>query len=391
MKTIGKYLNGKWLGAALSLFLLFGVQLALAAEPINVGFTTDFSGVTANIGIPQSKVVEMVVKEVNAKGGINGRPINLIIQDNGSDPSKAIGNAKMFKDQYKSKIMLGDITSSVAMALKGWAETNKIPIVTSAPQTDKITDLNKKSWIFRTCAPAELNIQAVLARLKQKGYTKIAFEGTTLGWGTDTLATVKALAPKYGLQIVNVTLVEPKTKDLQIQVKQMKDSGAQAILCCEYEAEDVVLARAMKAIGWKPYLIHTSAANMSATLPLADPKLFEGWEAVTMADSSKPLVQKLWKDAAAYAKKEGVTIGQDEKPIRAYEAISVLIEALKVSKNVDDGTANREAFYSINPNYERASGKKGSKGGFTTAQNHLLKIDDINYLVVKDGKLVPTK
>jgi len=384
---LGMYLKTVIVVFAL-LFFAF-MQPAVAAEPINVGFTTDFSGATANIGISQSKIVEMVIKKVNASGGIKGRPINLIIQDNGSDPSKAIGNAKMFKDQYKAKIMLVDVTSSVVMALKGWAESNKIPMVCASPQSDKITVLNQKAWVFRTCAPAALNIQAVLERVKQLGYKKVAFEGTTLAWGTDTLGTIKEHAKEYGIELVNTTLIEPKTKDLSIQAKAMKASGAQAVICCEYEAETAALARAFAAIDWKPYVMHTSAANLNSTLPLAEAVLFEGWEVVTIADPTKPLVQKIWKDAKAFAK--GTRIDEDEKALRAYDAVSTMVEALKASKNVDDADANREAFYNIDKNYERATGKKGSKGGFTTAQNHLLTVKDVNVFVVNKGKFGPAK
>jgi len=92
----------------------------------------------------------------------------------GADPSKAIGNAKMFKDQYKCKVMLVDITSSSVMALKGWGETNKIPMITAAPQSDKLIDVDKKSWLFRTCAPAALNAGSVgedqATRIYQSGF-----------------------------------------------------------------------------------------------------------------------------------------------------------------------------------------------------------------------------
>jgi len=382
-------ISAKMLLITLVMLFFAGIQPAFATEPINVGFTTDFSSGAANIGISQAKIVEMVIKNLNAAGGIKGRPIHLIIQDNGSDPSKAIGNVKMFKDQYKTKIMIVDVTSSVVMALKGWADANKIPMVTASPQTDKITVLNQKAWVFRTCAPASLNIQAILARVKQLGYKKVAFEGTTLAWGTDTLGTIKENAKEYGIELVNVTLVEPKTKDLSIQARKMKTSGAEAVICCEYEAETAALSRAFAAIDWKPYVIHTSAANVNSTLPLVDPTLLETWEAVTIADPSKPLVKKIWKDAKAFAK--GVRIDEDEKALRAYDSVGVMIEALKASKNVDDAEANRDAFYNIDKNYERATGKKGSKGGFTTAQNHLLTVKDVNVFVVHQGKFGPAK
>jgi len=373
----------------MSLLLLLFLPSAFAAEPYNLCVTTDFSSVDANLGIVQTKVIEMVIKDVNDAGGIKGRPINLIIQDNGSDPSRAVGNVKMFKEQYKCKVMLVDITSGVCLALKAWGETNKIPMVCASPQSNKITVENQKAWIFRACSNANLNINASLARIKKLGYTKIAFEGTTLAYGVDTLATVKELAPKYGLQLVHSVNVEPKTKDLSIQIKQMKDSGAQAVICADFDAETTVLARAMSAIGWKPYVIQTSSANFNSALGLVDPKLLEGWETVSIADSSRPLVKSIWKRAKAFA--PTIRIDEDEKAIRAYDQVSLLVEALKAAKNIEDSESIRDAFYNISPKYEWATGRGKGRGGFTTAKNHLLDVNDLVIYVAKGGKVTPVK
>ena len=371
----------------LVLSLLFTSQLALAAEPINIGFTTDFSGPTATLTMVEAPVVEMVVKEVNAAGGINGRPINLITQDNASDPAKAVGNAKMFKEKYNAKAIIAGVTSSVNIALKAWAEKNHVSVIAFDPQSDKLWDKKGKSWFFRSASPASQLVEASLARLKKLGYTKVAFEGTTLAWGTDTLATIKEKAPEYGITIVGSTLAEPKTKDLSIQAKQLKESGAQALICSDYEAETVVFARALKAIGWKPFIIHTSAANVNASMSLSSPDMYEGWETVTIADSAKPLVQKVWSKAEAYT---GKKIDHDEKAIRTYDAISLLVEALKKSGNPNDATAIRDAYYKLD-NYERALGQKGGKGGFAVGRNHLLTAEGVIIYALKGGKMVPAK
>jgi len=375
--------------AAMALSLLFALP-ALAAKPIDVCYTSDFSGVNANVGITQTKVVEMFIKSLNAAGGVKGRPINLIIQDNGSDPSKAVGIAKMFKDQYKCKVVLVDVTSSVCLALKNFADSNKLPMVAASPQSEKLTVLNQKAWFFRTSANAALYAHTAMARLKKLGHTKIAFDGTALAWGTDTLATVKEVSGQYGIQLVYINLTEPKTKDLSIQVKKMMDSGASAILCAEYEAEASVLARAISGLGWKPYVINTSASNVASALAITDHTLLEGWEAVTIADDSKPSVRKVWTQANAYTG-GNPPIDQDEKAIRAYDQVAVLVEALKVAKNLDDSTSIRDALYNINPNWEWVSGKLGSKGGFTTAKNHLLNVQDMVILNVRNGKMVSVK
>jgi ABC-type branched-subunit amino acid transport system substrate-binding protein len=275
----------------------------------------------------------------------------------------------------------------VNIALKAWADKNHVTIIAFDPQSDKLWDKGSKAWFFRTAPPASLLVEASLARLKKLGYKKVAFEGTSLAWGTDTLATIKEKAAAYGITLVGVSLAEPKTKDLSIQAKQLKESGAQALICADYEAETVVLARAMKSIGWKPFVIHTSAANINASISLSSPETFDGWETVTIADNTKPLVQKIWAKTEAFT---GKKIDHDEKAIRTYDAISLLIEALKKSGNVENPTAIRDAYYKLN-NYERAIGQKGGKGGFVAGRNHLLTAEGIIIYSLKAGKMVALK
>ncbi len=371
----------------IALLLLFTFQPAHAAQPINVGFTGDFSGSNASSGMQEAPVVEMMVKEINAAGGINGRPINLVVQDNGSDPARALGNAKMFKEQYKCKVIIANVTSSVGIAVKVWAEKNKIPVFAVNPQSDKLWDKKGKSWLFRAETPASPRVEAILARLKRAGYTKVAFEGSTLAWGTDTLTMFKEKAPAYGIKIVSEVLIEPKTKDLSIQAKKLKDSGAQALICAEYDAETAGLARAMSAIGWKPYVIHTSASTFSAAMALISPEMFNGWETIVQFDTQNPLVQKIWNKTKEHTGKNPI---ENEEGPRTYDAINLIVEALKLSGNPDDSTAIRDAFYKIK-NYERALGHKGGKGGFVEGKNHLLDAKDLIFSAVKGGKLVAVK
>jgi len=386
-----KHLNARiCINTVLAIIILFVllVPSSFAAEPINVCATSDFSGSNAANGIIAKAVYEVVLKEVNNAGGIKGRPINLIVQDNGSDPSKALGNAKMFKDQYRCNVILADVTSSVCLGLKKWGEANKIPMIASFPQSAQLIVENDKAWFFRTCAPATMNVETALSRLKKLGYSKIAYEGTTLAWGTDTLSTIKKIAPNYGIQVVCEVLSDPKTKDMSIQAKKLQASGVQAMMVADYEAETAVLGRAMAAIGWKPYVMHTSAVDLNTAMRLADVRLFEGWEFMSVADESNPVAQTIWKKVEAYT---GRDIPRDQKTLGAYDQINLLLEAMKVTPNLEDSTAIRDAFYNIDKNYARASGRRGSKGGFTTSHNALINIEDVVISTIKNGKIIIAK
>jgi branched-chain amino acid transport system substrate-binding protein len=360
---------------------------ARAQNPINICFTTDFSGVTASFGITEAPVVEMVVKEVNAAGGINGRPIKLFpVLDNAADPTKTVGNLKMFKELNKCVAIVQGVTSSTSIAAKAWAEQNHIPIIAPDPATDQLVQTEGKSWLFRTEVPISVRMLTALPRLKELGHDKVSFEGSTLAWGTDALKSLKEHAPKYGVKVVGEVLAEPKTKDLTIQAMRLRDAGAQAVVTAEYEAETGVWARALNSIRWKPYMFHGSASVFATTLRTNPPELFEGWETAQTIDVSKPLVKQAWDKYEAYTGKRV----EDEKVPRTWDAIHLLIEAIKLSGNPDDPEAIRDGFYKIK-NLPLAVGRKETRGSFEIGRNHLLTDKDMVVYVVRSGKLVPIR
>ena len=152
----------------------------------------------------------------------------------------------------------------------------------------------------------------------------------------------------------------------------------------EYEAELGVWARALKNIGWQPYLISLSGATLHTAINLYSPELFENWETIQLIDTAKPLVTKVWDK---YERHTGKSY-KDEKVPRTWDAIQLLIEAIKLSGNPDSSTAIRDGYYKIK-DFPVAIGTKTTKGSFAIGRNHLLKVQDIPLYVVKSGAYVP--
>jgi branched-chain amino acid transport system substrate-binding protein len=384
-------------GAAKGIFLLvttgfLGVVLLSAPlsvgaqNPINICLTADFSGVLASIGLVETPVIEMAVKEVNAAGGIKGRPIKLFIQDNASDPAKTVGSLKMFKDLNKCVANIAIVNSSNGLAAKPWAEQNRIPIISPDPATDRLTQSEGKAWFFRTEIPVSARVVTSLLRLKALRLDKVSFEGSTLATGTDALAVLKESAPKFNINVAGEVLVEPGTKDLTIQAMRLRDAGAQAVVSQEYEAELGAWARALKTIGWNPYMYFCSAAVFANTLATNPPELFEGWEVSQQIDTEKPLFRTVVKKYEAFTGKRF----EDERIARTWDAIQLLFEAIKLSDNPDAPEAIRDALYRIK-NFPLAVGRLESVGSFEIGRNHLLTEKDMVMYVVKSGKLVLAK
>lgn len=368
------------------IFLFAQTSSAEQAKPINIGVTEDFSGVSAPEGTSEFPAFEMSVKEINAAGGVNGRPIKLFVVDNGGDPTKTVGTLKMHKELNKCVAIFYGYNSAGAVAAKAWAEQNKIPVIASGPLSDKLVDKQGKSWFFRSYTTNYDQTVAMLNRAKELGYKKLGYMATTQAFGTDMLDILQKTYSQFGLDFVAYVLCEPNSKDLTIQAMKLKNAGAEVVLCQNYVADQIVWARNLKTIDWKPLSI-TGSILLANSLEVSPPELWEDWEGQSVIDLNKPIVKTIWDNYAKYTKKRH----DDDKAPRAWDAARILAEAIRLSGDPDSPEAIREGFYKIK-NFPIATGRVSTTASYEIGRNYTLGVKDILFVTVKSGKFVmPSK
>lgn len=357
---------------------------ATAAElkPINIGVSMDFSGVTAQEGLQEFPAFEMTIKEANAAGGVNGRPIKLFVLDNGGDPTKTMGTLKVLKEVNGCVAIYYGINSVGGIAAKAWADQNHIPIVTTGPITDTLIQREGKAWVFRSYLTNYIPGEAQLMRTKEMGFKKIGLMGSTQAMGTDMLNFIEKNYSRYGLEFVGSVLCEPNSKDLTIQATRLRGMGPEVVINVNYPADMIVWARALKTIGWKPVSM-APAIIISICLGISPPDLYEDWQCHSIIDLNKPAVKMVWDKYEAYTKKRI----EDDKAPRSWDCARLLLEAIKLGGNPDDPEAIREGFYKIK-NFPIATGRPESTASFEIGRNHMLTEKDVTFAVVKSGKLV---
>src|SRR4030065_718792 len=116
-----------WPVVCLFLTLWVAGGLAWAADPIKLGAFFDLTGPSSAIGTPTKLVAEMVRKKINGEGGINGRPLQLVIADDEGDPTKAAIIAKKFIESDKVVAIIGPTRTDTGMASKPTIQRMKIP------------------------------------------------------------------------------------------------------------------------------------------------------------------------------------------------------------------------------------------------------------------------
>ena len=140
----------------LSLTIIAGLLAASACQPagsggdkVRIGVFMSLTGSTANFGISSVNGIKMAADEVNAAGGINGKQIELLVQDDRSDASEAATIVTKFVTQDQVHGILGEVASSRSIAAAPIAQNAKIPMLTPSSTNPEVT--KKGDFIFRSC------------------------------------------------------------------------------------------------------------------------------------------------------------------------------------------------------------------------------------------------
>ncbi len=139
----------------ITLVLIATVALVYACQPqaggdkVRIGVFMSLTGSTANFGISSVNGIKMAADEVNAAGGINGKQIELLVQDDRSDASEAATIVTKFVTQDQVHGILGEVASSRSIAAAPIAQNAKIPMLTPSSTNPEVT--KKGNFIFRSC------------------------------------------------------------------------------------------------------------------------------------------------------------------------------------------------------------------------------------------------
>jgi branched-chain amino acid transport system substrate-binding protein len=167
-----------------SLVLVFAFSAYGAGEPIKVGFPMILSGGGALFGKPSSVGAEMYVKELNARGGVLGRPIELIIRDCGNTPEEATRVAREIILKEKVDFMVGGLTASQGLALSEVAKTEKVVYIAPISKSTAMTEPGKlHPYVFRAAANTNTEGRSAAVFMAKNPWTRIATLGPDYEYG----------------------------------------------------------------------------------------------------------------------------------------------------------------------------------------------------------------
>ena len=224
-------------------------SVALASATIKIGGLFAVTGPAAFLGEPERNSAQMVVDEINRVGGIKGQKLELVAYDTAGDATKAVQLATRLIKNDKVVAIVGPSTTGESMAVAPVAEKEKIPLISCAAGS-KITDPVKR-YVFKTAQNDGLAVSRIYEYLQKQKVNRVAILTVSDGFGASGREQLKALAGKYGIQILVDDTYGPKDTDMTSQLTRIRASQAQAVICWGTNPGPAVVAKNARQLGVK--------------------------------------------------------------------------------------------------------------------------------------------
>ncbi len=220
---------------------------AVAQEPILLGAVFSITGPASFLGEPEKNSVELAIEQVNARGGVLGRPLKAIIYDDETDVNKCVLNIDKLLRKDKVVAVMGPTTSGNTLAVVMKAEQHQVPLMSCA-SAEKIV-VPVQPFVFKNTPSDRYAVEKILEHAKAQGYKKIAAITVSDGFGQAGRAFIQELVPASGFELVADEVYGPKDTDMTAQLTKIKDLGPDAIICWGTNPGPAVVARNRKQLG----------------------------------------------------------------------------------------------------------------------------------------------
>lgn len=236
-------------GAATAL-LLSSASAVYAADPIKVGVVTPLSGSYAPIGKQVRWGAELAVKEINAAGGVKGRPFELLFEDEEANPPVAVRKSEKLLQQDKVDLLTGTVNSGSTLAVGQLAERNGRILVTTVSYATSITGPQCNPNVFRVNANAYMQSNALTGWLtKNVPGKRYFFIGPDYEMGRSTISAFQADIKRLGGTEVGASFPPLGAKDFTPYIGQIRAGRPDVIMTATAGNDTVRLLTQLKEYG----------------------------------------------------------------------------------------------------------------------------------------------
>src|SRR5690242_18078400 len=304
---------------------------ALAQEPIKIGVTQPLTGAFAASGNYVAQGARLAEEDINAAGGVLGRKIQLVVEDNKSNPTEAVATAEKLISKDKVPVLMGAWSSTLTLAVMPKLMEYEVPMVVETSSSGKITT-SGNPYIFRISPTSEMEAKAFTPMVKKFGIKKADFLATNNDFGLGASQEFSQMLKKEGVQVGVVETMDPKATDFSAQLAKIKASGGDTLFVTTAVEQITLILKQAKDQQLTARIITTGGSNSPDQLiaQAGDAAngsyhlvFFTPWfpEAVKNPDVARKFIG-LWNE-------KKYNVGGLTEGFRGWDGVHVIVEAIK--------------------------------------------------------------
>ena len=349
------------------------------AEPYRIGVVVSLTGTYSGLGVPEKQAIALETERLNAAGGINGRRVEVIFEDDATDAAKAAAAVTSLIEREEVVAIIGATGTGQSMAMRTDIDRSGVPQVSMAGGSVITSDFDP--LVFQTPWPNRVVVPFTLESLAAKSVKRIGLISDTGGYGADGRDVILASAASAGLEIVADETFNPGDTDMTAQLTKIRGKSPDAVLMWNAGREATIIANNMRQLGFDVPLVGSPGNGRVEFIDGAG----DSAEGFVFAAGKILLPEAYGVDTEAYSVAtsfidrytERYDLAPDIFAGHAYDAFLVVVDALKRV----DGDVTPE---SLRDAIESTEGLVGVGGTFTYGaddHNGLSESDLVMYRV----------
>jgi branched-chain amino acid transport system substrate-binding protein len=304
---------------------------ASAQDTIKIGVTQPLTGAFAASGNYVTQGAKLAEEEINKAGGVLGKKIELIVEDNKSNPTEAVSTAEKLIVKDKVPVMMGAWSSTLTLAVMPKLEEYKVPMLVETSSSGKITT-SGNPYVFRISPTSEMEAKAFTPLFQSLGIKKADFLATNNDFGLGASKEFSEAALRAGVEIGVKETMDPKATDFSAQLAKIKASGGDTLFVTTAVEQITLILKQAKDQQLTARIITTGGSNSPDQLiaQAGDAAngsyhlvFFTPWfpEAVKNPDVARKFIG-LWNE-------KKYNVGGLTEGFRGWDGVHVIVEAIK--------------------------------------------------------------
>lgn len=355
---------------------------AAQQKPVRIGALLAITGPLAFVGDPQEKTLRMLAELTNKKGGVSGRPIELVVYDTAADARQATTLARRLMEADKVDLIIGPSTTGETMAIAPIAAETGTPMISMGAGNVIVEPTNP--WVFKTPQSYRQAVRNIFSDMRDRKISSIGIIAGSGGADQDCRNEAHKAAGDFEIKVLADETHGPSDTDMTPQLTKIRSRKPAAVLGCNGGATAVITTRNYRQLGLKMPLYFQHGA--------ATPQFVEqsagGAEGVRVPVPAVLLLSQLQDGdpqrdvVAAYTRDLAAFYGESPSGFGGYafDAMKIALEAIGKT-----GTADKQA---VRDQIEKTKEYVGVTGIYSMSAGDHMGLDERSFKMteITNGK-----